>query len=282
MIKIFMFMIKSLFFFLLVSLNISAQNRLLTRSIGDFNNASSFSFLSSGYFIVSDIQTNEIYKIDTLGTVNKETGGYGWQPGLFDTPSDIFSNELNSYICDKNNDRIVITDRELNFLSILKASDNDASEGTYKQPTCFGINNQSDFFILDSYNQRILKYNLRGDFIQQIGGFDSGEFYLTNPNKFALSPDGKLFVINENYIFVFDQFGSGLVKIEAPIKNAKIKIFSTFVTISNDKDIYTLNLTDLKAGFSYNKLMNDVLIVEAIYTGNRLYVLTNTKIHFYE
>lgn len=275
-------MCKKLFLIFIFSLNLNAQNLKLIKSIGQFTDACSFSYISSGYFFVSDIQTNEIYKLDTLGTILKEIGGYGWQSGQFDSPVDVFSNELNNYICDKNNDRIVITDRELNFLSVFQTSENNSPDFIFKQPTCFGINNQSDFFILDSYNQRILKYNLRGNFIQQIGGYDAGNYYLTNPSKFALSPDGKLFVINDNTIFVFDQFGLGLIKIASPIKKAKIKIFNSYITISNEKDIYTLNLADINSGFINNKITDDILIEEAIFNGNSIFVLTKSSILQYE
>ncbi len=266
----------------MLSALIYAQEKECINFIGDFGEASSFSYLASGYFIVADKLSNEIYKVDSLGNVNKEIGGYGWQPGLFDSPEDVFSNELNTYICDKNNDRIVVLDRNLNFVSILKTHDSDNQDADYKQPTCFGINNQSDFFILDSYNQRILKYNLRGDFTQQIGSYDSGNFYLSAPNKFALSPDGKLFIINGSKIFVFDQFGTGLVKIDIPLTSAKIKIYNTILTISNNTDVYTLNLSDLNSGFVKHNIKLESKIIEAIYTGIKLYILTDENILVYE
>lgn len=273
---------KIIVFIFMLSALICAQEKECINFIGDFGEASSFSYLASGYFIVADKLSNEIYKVDSLGNVNKEIGGYGWQPGLFDSPEDVFSNELNTYICDKNNDRIVVLDRNLNFVSILKTNDSDNQDADYKQPTCFGINNQSDFFILDSYNQRILKYNLRGDFTQQIGSYDSGNFYLSAPNKFALSPDGKLFIINGSKIFVFDQFGTGLVKIDIPLTSAKIKIYNTILTISNNTDVYTLNLSDLNSGFVKHNIKLESKIIEAIYTGIKLYILTDENILVYE
>ena len=269
----------SLLFFIYTA--ISAQSELSNKKIGDFSEATCFSFINSGYFIVGDYNTNEIYKIDTTGILLKEIGGYGWQPGLFDFPAAIHANELNTYICDKNNDRIVITDRDLNFLSIIRSNDNN-TQVNYKQPTCFGVNNQSDFFILDSYNQQILKFDLRGNFIQQIGSYDQGDFYLSNPINFALSPDGKLFASNSKQIFVFDQFGLGLIKISSPIENAKLKIFDTFLTIFNNDTVYTINLANLGSGFNKCNTNDAYNIVEAIFTGTKLFVLTEKNIFIYE
>ncbi len=268
----------SLFF--LITIIIQAQEFKLVKEIGNFTEAKSFSYISSGYFILSDTFNNEIYKVDTTGKVINEIGGYGWQGGLFDNPTDVFSTELTSYVCDKNNDRIILLDRDLNYISAFYYNDN--SEGRFKQPSCFALNNQGNYLVLDSYNQRILMFDFNGNYLQQIGGIDAGDFMLTNPYKFAISADGKIFVVNENQLFVFDQFGTGLIQISLPFEKAKIKIFNNYVTISNKNTIYTLNLAEINSTFIKANLDINKNIEEALFTGEKLYILTSNSIIIYD
>ena len=51
-----------------------------------------------------------------------------------------------------------------------------------------------------------------GYLLMQIGNYDSGEFILEYPIRFALSQDGKLFALDNESLIVFDQYGLGLVK----------------------------------------------------------------------
>ncbi len=88
-------------------------------SIGKFKDASSFSVSPSGFIYITDSGSDEIYKIDTLGKVVKNFGGYGWDNELFDNPVDVFATDLSVYVCDKNNHRIQRFDKDLNFISSL-------------------------------------------------------------------------------------------------------------------------------------------------------------------
>ncbi len=267
---------------LFTSFLINAQTINYVKSIGKFKNAASFCIIPSGSFYVSDNSKNEVYKIDNDGNVLKEVGGYGWKNGLFDDPSDVFANELNVYVCDKNNDRIQIFDKNLNYLSEFKTSDNESSMYIFEKPTCFSISNQSDLLVLDSYNKRILKYDLTGRFLQQIGSFDAGEYSLVTPDKFAISPDGKVFVLNENKIYVYDQYGNGIIQLPINFPAHSIKIYNSTMTISSDERISFIDLANLSSGFVNITINLDSKIIEAYSIDSKLFILNHKCIEIYE
>ena len=96
----------SIFISLLFILPVHSQTFVYQGSIGSFKNASAFYITSAGYLYVTDKNSDEVYKLDTLGNKLKDTGGYGWTEATFDQPSDVFATPLNVYVSDKNNHRI--------------------------------------------------------------------------------------------------------------------------------------------------------------------------------
>ena len=197
---------KLLLILTLATSSLLAQSFNFIKEFGNFKESSALS-VTQGYNIyVSDTDKNEIYKFDNSGRQISSIGGYGWDIEAFDEPIDIFATPLNIYVTDKNNNRIQIFDRELNFLSLFKTHENEAQEFSFSYPTCAAISTNGDLLILDSDNSRILKYDLNGNYLQQIGNYDAGSYKLNDPVKFSISRDGRIFVLDGNEIFVFDQF----------------------------------------------------------------------------
>ncbi len=80
--------------------------------------------------------------------------------------------------------------------------------------------------MLDSDNYRILKFSLNGDFLIEIGAQDAGAFALSNPKNFTLDNDGNIFVLDEDQIKVFDQYGNGKLKFKIKSQPNKIYFFN--------------------------------------------------------
>ena len=95
-----------LLFLLAFYLTSYAQTFVEKEQLGDFTSASAFSVSPSLHIYVSDSQTNEITKLDSIGNAIKTIGGYGWDENSFDNPVDIYANVLQVYVADKNNNRI--------------------------------------------------------------------------------------------------------------------------------------------------------------------------------
>lgn len=275
---------KFFIIFLLITSAAFSQDFLFQNEIGNFKNASSFSINSTGFLFISDSETDEIYKIDTLGNQIKEAGGYGWDENQFDNPVNVFATPLKVYICDENNHRVEIFDKDLNFISQIKTRESDNQSERFGYPLSCTVSSQGDVFILDSENKRIIKFDLFGNFVQNFGGFDAGEFMLHNPLRFSISNGNNIFVIDKNKIVIFDQYGNGISRIDLAENPTGINIVFNTLTVNSNNNIYSSNLSSefsLKK-LNFNKVNENIKIISSLIFNDKLYVLTSKQILVYK
>lgn len=260
--------------------------------LGHFQGASSFSVSPIGFLYVADAATNEIHKLDLTGNEVRFIGGYGWDESAFDDPADVFSTTLNVYVSDRNNHRVQVFDRDLNFAATVQArgdesrnrnNTNTDSDGniTFGYPTCSAVSTQGDMYILDSENKRILKFNISGEYALQFGNYRSGEYALNNPQKFAISQDNRIYALDESGMVIFDQFGTGLAKVPTEVSFRSINItFNNLVLTSSDR-VFTADLNEKEVQFKEVHLTGfeagSEIVAGLIFKGN-LYVLTQKQI----
>ena len=265
----------------LFSLEISAQNYVLDYSFGKFFSASAFAITSSGFIYLADDGSNSLLKLDTLGNVIKEIGGYGWGESAFDTPSDIIANSLNVYVCDKQNHRVQSFDKDLNFISELYTRESDISEERFGYPLSCGLSSMGDLYVLDSENIRVLKFDLFGNFIQNFGGFDGGIFSLKNPIKLAVNFDNSILVLDDSVLVIYDQFGNGKDKIKLGNSFTSLKISSGTLILNNENEIYMGSFGIGENILSKIDLIDSdeqLKILSCSVFNNKLYVLTPNEI----
>ncbi|PKL82437.1 MAG: hypothetical protein CVV24_10085 [Ignavibacteriae bacterium HGW-Ignavibacteriae-3] len=261
----------------------SAQIIVQSGQIGLFNSANSFSINPGGNIYVSDSGTNEIIKMDTLGNVLRTIGGYGWSESSFDNPADVYASTLNVYVSDKNNNRIQFLDKDLNFISQFSSGNIKDESSAFRYPLGSAVSTQGDLYILDSDNNRILKFNSRGDFQAAVGSFDAGAFALNSPKQFAIT-SSKILVIDSKKLIVFDQFGNGIRKINLDFNPDNINITFRNICITDKSRIIYFNETDMDSGnlspitFTPN-LENE--IIDALIFNSKLYILTKESILIY-
>jgi DNA-binding beta-propeller fold protein YncE len=271
--------------FLLIQLSLTAQQIEMLGRIGNFENASAFFITPTGYIFVTDTERNEISKYDTSGTKIISIGGYGWHESSFDEPADIFATTLDVYVTDMNNHRIQIFDKDLNYLSSFSSKQYESTEYGFAFPISCATSNQGDLFILDSDNSRLLKFNLTGDFLTDIGGIDAGEFTLDNPHKLAISSDSKIYISDSDQIIVFDLFGTGLLKFQTPLKNPNINITFDHLSANDQNRVRIINLknpSSILMELSVDDFLLDDEIVEVSLFYDKLFVLTNRQIVKYK
>jgi hypothetical protein len=271
--------------FLLCTGIIYPQGLILHTQIGNFSGAKSFSITQSGNVFVSDTVTNELIKMDTLGNVIKTIGGYGWQESAFDDPSDVFATQLNVYVSDKNNNRVQSFDKDLNFISQLTKESINDSRYVFSYPTCSAVSNQGDLFILDSDNKRILKFNLRGEFQNTIGGFDAGAFALSFPINFCITENSQLLVVDQPHIIEFDHFGNGIRKISLPFNPTNINSSIQFVSITDRKNVALLSNSEIELERTNPVILKPEIednIMDTCVLKNKLYVLASKTILIYQ
>ncbi len=278
----------SLKYYLLILLffpiyRIEAQILTPAGQIGSFNSATSFSINPGGFIYVADSGTNEITKIDTLGNVLKFIGGFGWSESQFDDPTGIYATTLNVYVADKNNHRIQFFDKDLNFLSQF-SNQNSADEKTvFRYPAGSAVSNQGDIYILDSDNNRIMKFNSQGTYQLSIGSYDAGEFALHFPKQFTIA-DSRIFVIDVNRLLIFDQFGNGVKIIQLDFTPRNINSFQGDIFLTDQTRVTILKEDKIERGKFASQTISpqtEVEIVDALQFNEKLYVLTKAAVLVY-
>lgn len=266
-----------LFFSLILLTAISfSQDFVFRTKLGNFQDASDFAYSPIGYFYICDTGANEIIKVDTNGVVHKTIGGYGWESSSFDSPTSVFLSGLNVYVSDYRNHSVKIFDKDLNFISSISKSESREKEGTFGYPLSAITNSLGDLFILDSENRQVHKYDIFGKYSLSFGGFDSGEFALSNPSKMTTTTNGKIIVLDVRNIFLFDEFGNGQSKLRTNERLVDIKfsngillfVFKSKVNLNNIESP-PINIKD----FDFNSDFKSALLIN-----NTLYILLHNGI----
>ena len=270
--------------FFVISALTFAQNFQYEKSIGQFKSATSFYMTPTGILFITDNITDEVYQIDTLGNLIKFIGGYGWEINSFDDPVDVFADALRVLISDKNNHRIQRFDKNLNFIFQFYTRDSEIEDERFGYPLSAVVSNLGDVFILDSENTRILKFDLFGNFIQTIGGYDYGSYSLSNPKQLAVSMKNNIYVIDGNQIFIYDNYGTALESIETDRELMSIRIIFNWMTVNTDDAIFISNLNSNEHKLEEIHLTGNPekrQIVSSLVFNGRLYILTPTEIQIY-
>lgn len=272
--------ILNIFIFVFITVSFP-QKYQFENKIGHFVNASSFYINPAGFIYVSDINTNEITAIDTLGNLLRKIGGYGWSESAFDSPADVFADALKVFIADKNNHRIQRFDKNLNYNFQIFTRNSDVEAERFGYPLSAVMSNQGDVFILDSENSRIVKLDIFGNFLQNFGGYDYGNYALQKPVQLAVSTQNNIFVIDGDQIIMFDQYGNGTGKITGVEEFTSIRIIFEWLTATSKDKIYVANLR--RHEMSLKEVMLEGLekkteIVSAFIFNNKLYLLTKKEI----
>ena len=105
-----------------------------------------------------------------LFEINSFTNEHG-VPDTFLNPSGVFVNEENIYVCDTDNNRIVMFDTEGNYIKIIgKPESNLFEEGSIYKPVACAVDDYGRIFVVSSTTyQGIIVLNDHGDFFGFIG-----------------------------------------------------------------------------------------------------------------
>lgn len=251
-------------------------------NLGEFSSASAISISSLGFIYIADSGTDEVYKLDTLGNTLKDVGGYGWGASLFDEPADLYAAPLNIYIADKNNSRIQIFDKDLNYISSVSTRDGDNQEASFGYPLSCAVSNQGDLFILDSENNRIIKFDVLGRFNQNFGGFDAGTYTLIKPVKLAVAGNSTVFILDDNKLLkIFDAFGNGILSVMLESDFNDIDIMFNNVTLTANNYVLLAKTGSEKLEFKRVELNGDfpgLDFISSLFYNNKLYILTATTL----
>lgn len=262
-------------------INLSAQDFIYERSIGEFNTAVSFSISPGGYIYVSDIGTDEIYKLDTLGNVLKERGGHGWDIAQFDDPVNIYATTLRIYVSDYNNHRIQMFDKDLNYISQLTTYNSSNIDEVFGYPLSAITSKMEDLFVLDSENKKIVKFDIFGRFSIKFAGFEAGEYSLNDPKQMAFVAGNKIAVLDGSSIKYYDYFGNNIAIMNYKMNPVSINSTYENVLLTSKDNVFISSVEENSMWFNPILLEGEYPqdnFCSALIFNDRLYILTNTQI----
>lgn len=275
------------YFYLLFYLcsTLFAQNYYYQNEIGNFQSASAFTYSHLNFFYITDKNRNELTKIDTAGNIDLTIGGYGRNNDSFDNPVDVFTSSLNVFLTDRNNHRIVILDKDLNYISEINGKNGNVSASNdlapFGYPISTVVSNMGDFFVLDSENKRIIKFSSSGNYQTEFGNFNSGSYELSNPLYLTLVGNNSIAVLEKNRLVFFDLFGNGIISYNTTVKLNGISSFMGNLYVNTKYKIFQVKLINNNVSldeihFDNSQLKDD--IIEAMIINDKLFVLTKKGI----
>lgn len=157
--------------------------------------------------VIADTGNHRIVVVSPDGDVLDEFGGYGWEEGQLDSPSDL-SVYLGfyTYVLDEGNRRVVRYDAEGDYVDRVVPEDEAGS------PVAMAVGPAGGLYLVDSDSQSVLVYSQFDEELEPVGSFGLGSGGLTAPSDVAVGPSREIAVADvvRGTIEVFDEFGTVL------------------------------------------------------------------------
>lgn len=246
--------------------------------------SSVFSLDYEGNVYILDKENNKLLKYNSQFKFQKEIGGIGWGQLNFDTPLAVDATYgLNIFITDSYNNRIQRFNRNLEYISSFSNESFQSTNFRLGRPSILAVDRFSNLYFYDSENKTIMKTTfdrLQVKDIRVIGDYR----LVPDPIQFALTNDDKLYVLENNKISIYDNWGTHLntilFEIPQPVRafclsEKEIYIVTEnvlFITNQSGRQLNKIKVNDYFNLPSSNRI-NDVKIFH-----NRLNILTNKMI----
>lgn len=153
------------------------------------------------YKYVADFKRKQIVVFDN----NNNFFRYYGEDGQFDKPVDIavFKNKI--YVCDMNKHMVIVIDKD-SGKTIQEIGGIGKKEGLFYKPSHVIVDKQGYLYVNDSFNFRVQKFDLNGNFMKKFGfpGDTLGAF--ARPKGLDIDREGHLYVVDSAFenVQVFD------------------------------------------------------------------------------
>ncbi len=167
----------------------------------------------SGNMLIADSGNNRVLVIAETGELVVEFGGYGWDEGQFDTPTDLaIYPGFYIYVLDEGNRRVERFDERGNYLDRIVDED---ETGT---PIGIAIGSGGELLIVDEDRQAVVVYSQFAETLEPLGGFGGGSGELVSPCDVVMGPSRQIAVSDPGagVVHIFDEFGSELYEVTSP------------------------------------------------------------------
>ena len=173
---------------------------------------------SSGNVYVGDEQNYRIQKFDSNGTFITKWGSQGTGDGQLGGPTGIaIDSSGNVYVADPYNYRIQKFDSKGNFIT--KWGSKGSGDGQFKESTniieqAIAVDSSDNVYVTDFFNNRIQKFDSKGNFITKWGSEGIGDGEFNGPDGIAIDSSDNVYVAEwvNNRIQKFDSKGNFITK----------------------------------------------------------------------
>lgn len=122
--------------------------------------------------------------------------------GSLNTPADLFvANDGRIYIVDSGNNRIIVTDPNLEKSDIIETFVNAGTKDGFNNPQGIYVTEENHIYVADTDNGRIVEISDEGEFIREIGP-PKGDIipadFVYRPMKLSLDKAKRIYVIAQN------------------------------------------------------------------------------------
>ncbi len=166
-----------------------------------------------GNVVIADTGNHRVLVIGRDGTLLQEFGGYGWDAGRLDTPSDVcVYRGFYTYVLDEGNRRVARYDVEGNYVGLVVTEDEAGS------PVAIAVVKAGGLLLVDTDTQSVLSFSQFDEALEPLGWFGVDEGGLLAPSDVAAGPSREVAVADAGRfsVEVFDEFGAPLYSLSAP------------------------------------------------------------------
>lgn len=258
------------------------------QTLGAFQQASRITTNPQGWVYVSDTEQNLVVLLKGDEARSVSVGGYGWTSTSFDKPTGFTTDGLNLYVSDYGNHRLQRFDRNLNFISSFATRDTSVAEARFGYPLGVALSRLGDLFVLDGENLRVVKFVDNVRFERSFGDIDDQRSRLRQPQKILVGPNDHVYVLEPDRLLEFDYFGHYLRTIgdrsfrEAHgfclVPGGVVVVTQAALFWFNDRGelARVIQPTDLQTRTPLGPME------DAASTGDRLLILTSTRLHIFQ
>lgn len=164
-----------------------------------------------GNIYVIDAERDLLVKYSRAGDSLMAVGGFGSGRLQFDGPSAVFAHRgMSVYVADRYNHRVLVYDRQLDFLFAIAGRSLPEEQGAFGEPLDLAVTRQGDLLVLDGENRRVVVFDASGRFLRSFGDIGDGAGRMTDPVELEVDDEDNVYLLDAGIIKIYDPFGAYL------------------------------------------------------------------------